>query len=285
MPGRLSIASLRVPGAWFIAFASLIAGTASAAELPERHALFSKGWSVDVGVFNPDREFNLRVNGSLNLENLPIDFDERFNIGTTGDLFAAELSWRFNNRWTLLAQYFEATDKASATLDRDVEWADLVFGANTGVSAGTNFALYRTFIGRKLDTPERHDVGFGGGLHQLDVGAFIQGTVVVNGIPASRRESVGTSAILPNVGAWYWYSISPRWIFKSRLDVLSARVGKYNGLLLNASLGVNFQAFEHAGIGIAYNYFELDVAIDESNWHGDIETRYNGIFLYLSAYF
>ena len=111
------------------------------------------------------------------------------------------------------------------------------------------------------------------------------GTVVLNGVPVSRRESVGTSAILPNAGAWYWYSISPRWILKSRLDVLAARVGKYSGLLVNASLGVNFQAFEHAGIGISYNYFELDISVDEPNWKGDIETRYDGVFLYLSAYF
>lgn len=61
--------------------------------------------------------------------------------------------------------------------------------------------------------------------------------------------------------------------------------GDYDGLLVNASPGVNFQAYEHFGIGLNYNYFELDVSVDKSNWRGDIETTYDGIYVYASVYY
>jgi hypothetical protein len=90
---------------------------------------------------------------------------------------------------------------------------------------------------------------------------------------------------LPNIGAWYKYSISPRWALRTRFDLLSADVGDYDGLLLNVALGVNFQAFEHFGIGVNYNYFELDVSIDKSGWRGNIETTYEGFYVYASFYY
>jgi hypothetical protein len=55
--------------------------------------------------------------------------------------------------------------------------------------------------------------------------------------------------------------------------------------LVNVALGVNFQAFEHFGIGLNYNYFELDVSIDKSGWRGKVETTYDGAYVYASFYF
>jgi hypothetical protein len=90
---------------------------------------------------------------------------------------------------------------------------------------------------------------------------------------------------LPNIGAWYKYSISRRWALRARLDLLSANVGNYDGLMLNSAVGVNFKPFEHFGIGLNYNYFKLDVGIDKSDWRGDIETVYDGIYVYVSYYY
>ncbi len=119
----------------------------------------------------------------------------------------------------------------------------------------------------------------------FDIGAFIEGTILINGTPLSARRSVSEEAPLPNIGAWYRYSISPRWAIQARLDLLSADVGDYDGSLVNFSLGLNFRAFEHVGVGLNYNYFELDVGIDKSDWRGDIEIVYKGVYGYVSAYF
>jgi hypothetical protein len=249
------------------------------------HPFLTDGLSVDVGIFYPDREWDLRVNGSIGGPNAEIDFDEGLKLGNPDSLFAAEIAWRFKGQWSLLAQFFDSSDSARTVLEEDIEWGDVVFGAGTGAIAGTDMNLARLFVGRQLDTSEVHDVGIGGGIHYLDISAYIEGTIIISGVQASARESVSLSAPLPNIGAWYRYSISPRWAFRTRFDLLSADIGDYEGLLVNASLGVNYQAFRHFGIGVAYNYFELDVSINRPNWRGDIEMVYDGLFVYGSAYF
>ena len=112
---------------------------------------------------------------------------------------------------------------------------------------------------------------------------FIDGTAIVNGEPVTGRRAVNAEGPLPNLGVWYRRSMSPRWAFRSRLDLFSASVGEYDGLLVNASAGFNYQAFEHFGIGLAYNFFEFDVGVDNSGWRGDVETNFHGLYLSVSA--
>ncbi len=256
-----------------------------AAESDDLHPYLRSGFSLDLGVFFPDRKLDIRVNGSLAGINDEIDFDEGIRFGNADETFAAELSWRFRGKWSVVGQYFKSTDSISVVLEEDIEWGDIVFGAGSNAAAGTDFSLTRIFFGRQLDTSKAHDFGIGGGLHWLEMGTFIEGTILINGTPSSARRSVSEGAPLPNIGAWYNYSISPRWALTTRLDLLSADVGDYDGLLVNVALGVNYQVFEHFGVGLNYNYFELDVSIDKSGWRGNIETTYDGVYAYVSFYY
>ena len=256
-----------------------------AAETEDVHPYLENGFSLDLGIFYPDRHMDLRVNGSLTGINDEIHIDEGVRQKRDDDTFSAQIAWRFRDRWSVIGQYFKFSYTRGAVLDEDVEWGNVVFGAGSFAAIGSDFSLSRIFFGRHFDTSNAHEFGIGGGLHWLDIGAFIEGEILINGTPAGTRRSVSADAPLPNIGAWYDYSISPRWAFRSRVDLLSADVGDYDGLLLNVALGVNFQAFEHFGFGVNYNYFELDISIDKTNWRGNIETIYDGFYLYASFYY
>jgi hypothetical protein len=265
---------------WF-AFSQLTV----AAETEKNHAYLERQFSLDLGIFYPDRKLDLRVNGSVPGFKDEIDFDEGLGLKNAHDIFSGQVSWRFRDRWSVTGQYFRATDGSRVVLEEDIEWGNVVFNAGSFAAAGSDFSLSRIFVGRRFDTGERHEIGVGGGIHWLHIGAYIAGEILINGTPVSARRAVSEEAPLPNIGIWYDYSISPRWAFRSRFDLLSADVGDYDGLMVNASIGVNYQAFEHLGIGLNYNYFELDVTIDKSNWKGNVETIYEGVYVYASLYF
>ena len=258
---------------------------AVAEDTEDLHPYLENGFSLDLGVFFPERKLGLRVNGTGSGINDEIDFDKGVQLGSADSTFAAEISWQFRGKWSVVGQYFESNDSVGAVLEEDIEWGNVVFGAGSNAAVGTKFSLTRIFFGRQLDTSRIHDIGIGGGIHWLHIGSFIEGEILINGTPAAARRSVSVEAPLPNIGAWYKYSISPRWALRGRLDLFSADIGDYDGLLMNVSLGVNFQAFEHFGIGLNYNYFELDVGIDKSNWRGKIETIYDGVYVYASFYY
>ena len=258
---------------------------ALAAETEKKHPYLESKFSLDLGIFYPDRKVDLRVNGSLGRINRAIDFDESLRLKRNDKTFSGQVSWRFHDRWSVIGQYFRSSDGHRAVLDEDIEWGDVVFNSGSFAAIGSSFSLSRIFVGRRFKPGKRHDIGVGAGVHWLHLGAFVEGEIRINGIPVAARRSVSEEAPLPNIGIWYDYSISPRWAFRSRFDLLSANVGDYDGVLINAAFGVNYQAFEHVGIGLNYNYFELDVKIDKSGWQGKIETIYDGAYVYVSLYF
>ncbi len=268
-----------------IAIASMLTMPVFAQESADVHPLLTARFFADVGVYFPKREFTIRVNGSLDDINLPIDFDEQLNLTKNDTTVAFDFGWRFSDRWSVLTQYFESHDGTSVALQQDLEWGDITFGAGSGVGAGQDFRVVRVFFGRTFDSNERHDFGIGAGFHWMEISAYIEGNAIINGVPSGiRRESVAAEAPLPNVGVWYDFSISPRWAIRGRIDWISASVDEYSGHLTNISLGVNYRMLERFGLGLNYNFLELDVDVTKSNWRGQVVTRFSGLYAFLSFY-
>jgi len=256
-----------------------------AQESADLHPYLTEKFFTDLGVFFPERRIKLSAHGSTGDPNQLIDFNREFGLNESDETFAVDLGWRIGEKWVLLGQYFDSSGTSRWTLDEDIEWKDVVFQEGSNIAAGSDFLVARLFLGRALDTSDRHEFGLGVGLHWLEISAFMEGTIIVGGGgTASRRESTHSEQLLPNIGAWYKYSITPRWAIRGRLDWLDADVGKYDGELINISVGVNFQIAKHFGLGLNYNDFELDVVIDKADWRGRIFQNYEGLYVYLSAY-
>jgi hypothetical protein len=270
---------------WIWLFLVLAAVPSHGQEQQDRHPFLTSNFSIDLGLYYPSREVELSVDGPLNSVQGDIDFDKQLGLKKSDDLVALNFLWQFGEKWNLGAQYFESDGQRSKTLEEDIEWGEYVFGADTGVAAGLDFRLIRTFFGRNFDSADHHDFGIGIGIHYLEIGAFIEGLAIVNGEQAGfRRESVKAAAPLPNIGAWYVRSLSERWALRARYDWLSVDVGDYDGTLINASAGISYSFSSHFGLGLSYNLFRLDVGVDESGWRGDVKTSYEGLFVHASAY-
>jgi hypothetical protein len=274
---RLALLSLMLTGqAW----------SQSTEEQSAVHPYLTDKFMLDLGVYFPERELRIRVDSPTGGPGNEIDFQSEFNDKRTDDLFALNFGWRFGENWQLGAQYFESKGFREAVLEEDVEWNDLIFGAGSGIAIGQDFTLTRIFFARDFSIEDHHEFGVGAGIHWLEFGASISGRIFdgSGGEGAFRTESARASAPLPNIGVWYVYSISPDWSFKTRFDWMSAKVGDYDGRLINASIGVNYKVFENAGVGLSYNLFDLDLGIRKSGWKGRWDTTYEGLYAYLSFF-
>ena len=249
------------------------------------HPYLSDTFFIDVGAFFPDRFLDMSVDGTLGEDHDPIEINEDIQFRDADGTGALEFGWQFGEKWRLVGQYFESSGSSSWILEEDVEWEDDVFLSGTNATVSNNFTLVRTFLGRDFSVNEKHDFGVGVGIHWLDIGGSIQGTILVGGEEiASGKKSVQVSSPLPNIGFWYTYSISNRWAIKARADWLSASVDPYDGTMTNLGLGVNFQIVRNFGVGLSYIDFDLDVEIDDTAWRGSVVTSYEGLYAYLSFF-
>lgn len=256
--------------------------TATANADDEVHPFISSKYTIKLGAYSSSRDFKLSVGTSVSGIAPEFDFERATGISEDHQVFMAEFKWRLGEKWSTRMQYFEADhgDK-KVVLKENVYWRNQILAAGSNVTAGTNFSLTRVFLGRSFDRHAKVDAGIGFGLHLLAIGSFVKPDF--NTIGDFSAASV--SGPMPNIGGWYFYSPSPKWIFGGRIDWLKASAGKFDGGILNVSAGANYQMFSHVGLGLSYQLFRLDVDVAESNWHGGINLEYTGPYFHISASF
>ena len=256
---------------------SLLATAANAED--EIHPFISDKFSVQMGAFLPSKGLKLSVDGTAAAANQEFDWEAATGLRDDDEIFMLEGKWRFGEKWSVRAQYYESNNSSKAVLEENVYWRDNIIAAGSSVTAGTDFSLIRTLFGRSFDNRANVDTGIGLGLHWLEIGAFISPDVNSLGDLSAAKMS----GPLPNIGAWYYYSPSPKWFLGGRLDWLEAKIDKYDGGITNVSAGVNYQLFRNVGIGMKYQLFRLNVNIDEDKWNGSVKLDYEGPFFYLSG--
>ena len=255
------------------------------------HPYLSNKFYAAVGIFRPDQNMRLRLDASVEISDPTpaptesIDFSQSLGFSDSSSTFSAEIGWRFGEKWQLRGQYFRVDANARASLEEDVEWGDVVFNEGTSVGAGHDYQITRLFFGRTFKSTDKRELGFGIGAHMLDISAFINGNATIDGVDVGyRKERASISQPLPNFGAWYMHAFSEEWAATIRLDWLSASVGDYDGRIINSALNVGYAVTEHFGIGLAYNFFEIDFKVDKSDWKGRIVSRFDGPYLSLTGY-
>lgn len=255
---------------------------AAQSEVPS-HPYLGDDFMLGAGLFFPSKNFEINVNGTT--PHRQIDFEDTYKIDDSETTGALDFRWRFGKKWSVQGQYWTVGDSGTSVLDRDVEWRDIVFKQGTNASASVDLDVARLFFGRKFSSSPQHEFGLGVGLHWLKVSANVDGQILTSvGDEEFYEDSVSADSPLPNFGAWYIYSWSPKWALTTRFDWLSVTFDEYSGSLWNASVGVNWAPFEHVGFGASWNVFGLDVDVDKSEWQGSAEISQSGPFLSVTAY-
>lgn len=248
-----------------------------------RHPWLESKWRLSLGTFLTVEESRLSVAGEAGTGEQEFDFDRSFGVDDSDTRFSGTLHWRFGEKWSLDMQYLDSESVGTATLAQDIEWDDHVLKSGSSASAGSNVEIVRALVGRTFSVGSNHEFGAGLGLHWIEIGAFAQGEFFLDDQSTGvQRRNVSADAPLPNIGAWYGYAWSPRWLGYTRLDWFSASVGDYSGGLTNAVVGVSYQAWEHVAFGLDYNYFNVDVDVDSSTWVGSADLTRRGPFIHVT---
>lgn len=255
--------------------AGLFSNPLAAQTADDYHPFLTNKFNLEIGVYLPGVGLDLRVDGSNPDEEF--DFDQAVNLSDNQESGAIDFRWRFGKKWSLWGQAWTTSNTGERELEQDVEWQDFVFKEGTFAKGGVDVDIVRLFFGRNFSTGPHYEFGAGAGLHLMNLDTFLEGEIIIDDQTTEFQRATASATIpLPNIGAWYYYSWSPKWLFQTRVDWLSASIGDYSGSLWDLQVGVNYQAFEHVGFGLSYKAFLLDIDVSKSNLNGSVNLSQSG---------
>ncbi len=262
---------------------ALVTTSASADDL---HPAMQSKFQLAVGGFFSARDFRASAGGTAGDILVPdIDFETAVGLKDAPELLIAGFGWRFTEKWHVDLQYFSSSRGSRTILQDTVEWQGLTYDAGADISASSKFDITRLVFSRDFWENGPHSLRLAGGLHYLDIDLAVSGVATLDDQSREFRRSVASASLpIPNVGAWYRYSPSRRWLFAARMDWFSANLGDYSGLILNTAASAKFAFNDYFSVGLAYEYFKVDGELRASNWKGNLKSSFDGPILGITAH-
>jgi hypothetical protein len=126
------------------------------------------------------------------------------------------------------------------------------------------------------------EIGVHAGVHVTEMAMRV--TAAFRPITESTQELGNTTAPLPVIGAQGAYRFLPRWTMRGRAQIFRLAAGDFEGEINHAAIAFEHATFEHVGMGVALDFFEVDLESTDTSFIGAFELKFTGprLFAHLS---
>jgi hypothetical protein len=258
----------------------------------ENSASHDQPWekfSLNLGYFISNVNTDLRFGSGLGVT---IDVEDLLGLDSTNSVFRVGAAWRFtdNRRHRLDFQWFSFRRDGDRTLLEDIKIEDddgniIDIPAGTRVDSFFDLDIYQIAYSYSFFQDDRMDLAASLGLYVMPIHFGLNTTGLLN-----VDESERFTAPLPTIGIRGDFAITPKWYFRSGLQVFYLEIGEFTGSILEASVAIEYRPWKHLGFGLGYDGLGVNIESDGEDYpnidfKGEINFNYTGLLLYTKLYF
>jgi len=268
---------LTVLGGLHVGIAVAADATPPSEPIPNHPALRDR-FTFVLGAYSPKTTTDALLTPASGGSGVGVNFEDTLGLDDRNLVGFGGFRWRFSERWRMEAEYFSLSRDATRTLAADVTWGDQTFSKGTTVNSTFDFSDLRLGAGYSFFKTRDKELGLGFGAHVAKMKADVNAA----GIGA---EGADVLAPLPVLNLYGLFALTNEWAVSMRADWLSLSYGAYTGDIRNTALDVLYQPFRHVGFGFGARALNIDVSIDNTNWHGSAKMAFQGPIAFVTASF
>jgi hypothetical protein len=256
----------------------------------EKNPILDETFSVALGIYQLSTHTQVATKSNVfNNREYKIDIDN-LGLDTDVDSYWLEMKWRPFKRWAFITEYFSYSESGSNSRSVETVYKNTIFGANARLDTNFDIDIFSISAAYRIVDDQNYAIDFGAGLHTLDISFDIEGAGDVyindNVISAGNtREAAKLLAPLPNVMLFGTYAFNKEWAVSGRVGWMSLNYENYQGDLLRANTVIDYRPFENFGLGLGYNFSELDITREQRLHSESFDMDFSGPILYLKAGF
>jgi len=269
-PGvRLRAVALALSGC---ALATMASGAAA-----EDFNLITAKANVSLGTFLTDNELGIRVDGELTDIGTEIKWGDTFGGGEKSR-FRFDGVWRFTERHHAR---FMATDYSlsrTATLEQDVQWGDDLILAGSSATGEIGFSVAELAYEYAFKHTENMELALTAGIHYTTFEAKLTADIETPGgdVGGTLGGKASVDAPLPVFGARGMWRFGGDFYLDAMVQWFALSIDQYDGSLVNYRAALIWQPKQWVGIGIGYDYFNVDVDVKKDSFKGTMDWTYDG---------
>ena len=278
--GPLSFAALAAPAAMLAALAS-----APAAVAEDFNLITAKG-GASLGTFLNSNDLKIRVDGEAGNLGTTIDWSNTFGAGEKSR-FRLDGVWRFTPKHHLRVMVTDYSTSQTETLERDIEWGDDFIKAGSKATGKVGFSIAEVAYEYAFKHKENMELALTAGIHYTSFEAKLTADLdtSVGDLQGELGGKASVDAPLPVFGARGMWRLGGDFYLDAMVQWFALSIDQYSGGLVNYRAAAIWQPKQWVGIGVGYDYFNVDVDVKKSNFKGMMDWTYKGPQVFFNAGF
>ncbi len=248
-------------------------------------------WTLSAGYFAPDLDTTMIVTDENQIVGTGISFENNLGLDDNKGTGLLGVDWRFAKRHLVSYRYFDLS-RSGTTTDSTVTIAigEEVFDLTLPIQSFFDITANEISYAYSLLFDERKELSVGIGISVQDLALGLQGTASSPQPGAILDSRLDSTAPLPTLNVGFDYAFTDRWIFVSRLGWLAVEADlgadeELSGQIINANVGVSWNAFKNVGFFAHYQVFNVNVDYLDAGALFAIDYDYKGPVIGVNARF
>ena len=263
---------------WVMLFAAAPLFAQPNPDLFPRFSLTAGGYLADFGT-------KLRVDPHV--EGLPgttIDLEKSLGLASSKTLTRGSIEWRPFRRHEIELSYFRTQRRGDLIIDQQIVYEDTTFPIQAEVHSRFDIEYYDASYTYWARQATNDGLGINLGIMGMSFNGALSATAP--GTSLSLQQDAKTKVPLPVFGLEGRYAFGSRVTVSARGSVLP-RVSfrNYQGEAYLARVAGEYRLARMIAIGAAWNYFDLNGAVDKTNFHANLGMRVSGVEAFLHIVF
>ena len=236
---------------------------------------------LTIGLFLPSINSSAQINRKTGGIGTIVNLEAAFNLPESQQLFRANAIFRFNNNHSVEGYYY-ALNRSGQNISKDsIVFGDLVIGINSSFTSFFKATLFGGKYKYSVENDKNIEAGFSAGISFLyiDIGAEV---LLLN--QQVGKEEYNDLLFLPVFGFYNRVNIYEDLIFRSNVDAFALNIKRYNGILVDLSVILEYRFLQRFSLGLSYNAYALDVKFNTKET-GEIKYNHRGFMFFGNVYF
>jgi hypothetical protein len=278
--GPLSFAALAARAAMLAALAC-----APSAGAEDFNLITAKG-GASLGTFLNSNDLKIRVDGEAGDIGTKIDWSNTFGAGEKSR-FRLDGVWRFTPRHHLRVLVTDYSTSQTETLERDIEWGDDFIKAGSEATGEVGFSIAEVAYEYALKHTENVELALTAGIHYTSFEAKLTADLdtSIGDLQGQLGGKASVDAPLPVFGARGMWRLGGDFYLDAMVQWFALSIDQYSGGLLNYRGAAIWQPKQWVGIGVGYDYFNVDVDVKKTNFKGTMDWTYKGPQIFFNVGF
>lgn len=214
-----------------------------------------------------------------------LDLNKNLDLNRSVSTTRLDAFWRVTPKHKIDFSWYEINQNGSASLTNTINILGFSIPVGASLQSEIDMETFKFNYTYNFFQAENYEFGPSIGVHLLDINTRFQPSTFVGPVSRGTTLSDGITLPAPVIGLRGAYAFTDNLLIRGSFDYTNLEIDTWDAELYDVLVALEYNIFEHFGVGVGYNYINIDVKNNTDQDQLKINQEFNGALVFIKGAF